>query len=292
MLEVDGVTKRFGGVEALRDVSFSVASGEIVGLIGPNGAGKTTLFNVVTGLLTPDEGTVRHAGTDITGLAPYRVSRHGITRTFQTSRTLYTMTVLDNLLLMPADQPGETVAGALLRPAEARARENEVRDRAETVLETVALSDEREAYARELSGGQQKLLELGRALMTDPDAILLDEPLAGVAPELAPGILDRIERIAADPPAYPASSRLSSTVNSGKIAFCCGRYPIPIFDRSCVGRPEISVPRKEIVPPRCVVNPTIVLITVDFPAPFGPRIPTTSPAATDRETSRTIAAVP
>jgi len=198
MLEVDGVTKRFGGVEALRDVSFSVASGEIVGLIGPNGAGKTTLFNVVTGLLTPDEGTVRHAGTDITGLAPYRVSRHGITRTFQISRTLYTMTVLDNLLLMPADQPGETVAGALLRPAEARARESEVRDRAETVLETVALSDEREAYARELSGGQQKLLELGRALMTDPDAILLDEPLAGVAPELAPGILDRIERIAAD----------------------------------------------------------------------------------------------
>lgn len=196
MLEIDGVTKQFGGVTALQDVSFSVETGEIVGLIGPNGAGKTTLFNVVTGLLDPDEGAIYHEGTDVTGWPPHRVSRSGITRTFQLSRMLYTMTVLDNLLLMPADQPGETVTGALLRPAEERTREAEVRNRAEEVLETVALDEMQHAYARELSGGQQKLLELGRALMTDPDAILLDEPLAGVAPELVPGILTRIERIA------------------------------------------------------------------------------------------------
>jgi branched-chain amino acid transport system ATP-binding protein len=198
MLEINDVTKQFGGITALENVNFTVESGEIVGLIGPNGAGKTTLFNVVTGLLDPDDGSVVHAGTDITGWSPHRISRTGITRTFQLSRSLYTMTVLDNLLLMPAEQPGETINGALLRPPETRERETAVRQRASEVLQTVELEDMRDSYARELSGGQQKLLELGRALMTDPDAILLDEPLAGVAPELAPGLLDRIEQIAVD----------------------------------------------------------------------------------------------
>lgn len=196
MLEVDRVTKQFGGVEALREVSISAEAGEIVGLIGPNGAGKTTLFNVVTGLLDPDEGAIRHDGTDITGWPPHRISRRGVTRTFQISRMLYTMTVLDNLLLMPADQPGETVAGALGRPAAVRERESAIRERADRVLETVELSEMRDHYARELSGGQQKLLEIGRALMTSPDAVLLDEPLAGVAPELTPRILDRVREIA------------------------------------------------------------------------------------------------
>lgn len=198
MLEINDVTKRFGGVTALEKVSLTVESGEIVGLIGPNGAGKTTLFNVVTGLLEPDHGSIIHDGTEITGWPPYRISWAGITRTFQISRSLYTMTVLDNLLLMSAEQPGETVTGALFRPVDARERESEVRERASEVLETVELDEMRDNYARELSGGQQKLLELGRALMTDPDAILLDEPLAGVAPELAPGLLDRIEGIAED----------------------------------------------------------------------------------------------
>lgn len=198
MLELNDVTKQFGGVTALEDVNLAAESGEIVGLIGPNGAGKTTLFNVVTGLLDPDDGSVVHAGTDITGWPPHRISQDGITRTFQLSRSLYTMTVLDNLLLMPAEQPGETINGALLRPPEVREREAAVRKRASEVLQTVELDDMRDSYARELSGGQQKLLELGRALMTDPDAILLDEPLAGVAPELAPRLLDRIEQIATD----------------------------------------------------------------------------------------------
>lgn len=198
MLEINDVTKRFGGVTALDTVSFTAERGEIVGLIGPNGAGKTTLFNVMTGLLDPDDGTVVHDGTDITGWPPYRISRAGITRTFQISRSLYTMTVLDNLLLMPTDQPGKSITGALFRPAATREREAEVREQADEVLATVELDEMRHSYARELSGGQQKLLELGRALMTDPDAILLDEPLAGVAPELAPGLLNRIEQIARD----------------------------------------------------------------------------------------------
>jgi branched-chain amino acid transport system ATP-binding protein len=196
MLEIHDVTKRFGGVTALESVSISIETGEIVGLIGPNGAGKTTLFNVVTGLLNPDDGAVVHDGTDITGWPPYQISGAGITRTFQISRSLYTMTVLDNLLLMPAEQPGETIGGALLRPTTVKNRESAVRERADEVLETVALEEMQDNYARELSGGQQKLLELGRALMTDPDAILLDEPLAGVAPELAPRLLKRIDRIA------------------------------------------------------------------------------------------------
>jgi ABC-type branched-subunit amino acid transport system ATPase component len=198
MLEIDTVTKRFSGVRALQNVSLALEPGEIVGLIGPNGAGKTTLFNVVSGLLEPDDGAVVHDGTEITGWPPHRIAQAGITRSFQISRSLYTMTVLDNLLLMPPDQPGETITGALVRPAAASTREAAIRERAEEVLETVALEEMRTAYARELSGGQQKLLELGRALMTDPDAILLDEPLAGVAPELVPGLLERIERIARD----------------------------------------------------------------------------------------------
>lgn len=198
MLEIEGVTKRFGGVEALHDVTLSGVAGEVLGVIGPNGAGKTTLFNTITGLLEPDEGTVRHRDTDITGWSPHRISRHGITRTFQISRTLYTMTVLDNLLLMPAGQPGERIPDALLRPARARDRETELRERAGEVMQTVELSEMEDSYARELSGGQQKLLEIGRALMTDPDAILLDEPLAGVAPGLAPRLLDHIRSLAAD----------------------------------------------------------------------------------------------
>ncbi len=195
MFETRGITKHFGGVEALTDVSLSVDEGEIVGLIGPNGAGKTTVFNCISGVLEPDDGSVVHRGTDVTGMTPEKISHHGIVRTFQVSRMLYTMTVMQNMLLTPHDQQGERLHNAILQPESMREQEAELRDRAEAILETVDLSHMKDAYARELSGGQQKLLEIGRSLMTDPDLVLLDEPLAGVAPELAPDILDEIERI-------------------------------------------------------------------------------------------------
>lgn len=198
MFETHGITKRFGGIEALIDVSLSVDEGEIVGLIGPNGAGKTTVFNCISGVMEPDEGSVVHHGTDITGLAPEKIAHHGIVRTFQVSRVLYTMTVMQNMLLTPHNQQGEHLHNAILQPESMREQEAHLRERAEEILETVDLIHMKDAYARELSGGQQKLLEIGRSLMTDPDLILLDEPLAGVAPELAPEILNEVERIRHD----------------------------------------------------------------------------------------------
>lgn len=195
MFETRAITKRFGGVEALDGVDISVDEGEIVGLIGPNGAGKTTVFNCISGVLEPDEGEIVHRGTDVTGLAPEKISHHGIVRTFQVSRMLYTMTVMDNMLFTPHGQQGERLRNAILRPDSVDEQEARHREKAEAILEKMTLLDMQDHYARELSGGQQKLLEIGRSLMTDPDLILLDEPLAGVAPELVPEILDEIERI-------------------------------------------------------------------------------------------------
>ncbi len=185
LLDIKGLRQRFGGVAALDGADVSVEQGRITGLIGPNGAGKTTLFNAVTGALRPDSGTVTFDGTDITGWRPDRLAEIGLSRTFQIARGLAQLTVIENLMLYGKRQQGETFCAAVLRGKAVRAREEELRGRAIEVareLDIIHVGDNR---AIDLSGGQKKLLELGRALMAAPKLIMLDEPAAGINPTLA-----------------------------------------------------------------------------------------------------------
>ncbi len=192
MLNIVEVKKNFGGVQALRGCSFSVAKGTITGLIGPNGAGKTTLFNVISGIFKPDGGEIQFNGERIDGLPSHRISRKGILRTFQIPRVLNRMTVLENLLLYPQHQRGERLWTNLFQYRKVLGQEQEIRDRALKILEFVNLHPLKDAYAMELSGGQKKLLELARVLMADPQMILLDEPGAGVNPTLMNELIKRI----------------------------------------------------------------------------------------------------
>jgi len=179
-LEVEGVSKAFGGVRALDDVSLTVRPGRITGLIGPNGAGKSSLFDVLSGVQRPDAGRVRLDGADVTGLVAHRLARRGLVRTFQLTRELARLTVLENLMVSPQAQLGEQLLPNFLRPRAVARQDREVYRRALGVLDFVGLTPLADAYAGELSGGQKKLLELGRALMIDCRTVLLDEPGAGV----------------------------------------------------------------------------------------------------------------
>ena len=197
LLEVEGLQKSFGGVAAVRDASFTVTQGSITALIGPNGAGKTTVFNLVSGFLGSDRGRITFAGQRIDHRRGDVVARAGLVRAFQAARVLTRMSVLDNMLLAAPRQPGERLDLALLAPGRVQRREREVRERAEELLQLIRLSHLTHAYAGTLSGGQRKLLELGRALMVEPRMILLDEPMAGVAPVLAEQLLDHIRELRA-----------------------------------------------------------------------------------------------
>jgi neutral amino acid transport system ATP-binding protein len=197
LLSLRGVTKRFGGVVAVDGASFDVAEGSITALIGPNGAGKSTLFNVVTGFVRGDRGEVRLAGRSIFRHSPHSIARQGMVRTFQLTKALSVMRVLDNMLLADAHNPGERLALAALRPLWRR-REREARERALALLEVFGLAAHAEDYAGTLSGGQRKLLELARALMLEPRLLLLDEPLAGVNRTLGRRLLEHIERLRAE----------------------------------------------------------------------------------------------
>lgn len=180
LLEVSGVTKRFGGIVANAAISFAVADGELVGVIGPNGAGKSTLFDVITGFYRPEAGRVRFQGAEITGRRPDEITRMGIGRTFQKLRPFTGMTVLENVMV-----------GALLRaPEPAVAREQALH-----YLELVGLADQARAYARELSTGQRKRLEMARAMATRPRLLLLDEVTGGVDQRSIPGLVGLIARL-------------------------------------------------------------------------------------------------
>ncbi len=179
VLEARGLRKAFGGVHAVDGCSFAVPRGRICGLIGPNGSGKTTTFNLLTGVLQPDAGQVLHEGVDIAGLKPHRIFQRGITRTFQVTRVFREMTLFENIL---------SVTGLAVP-------EREARERAEELLALVNLTHLRGEYAGRLSYGQQKLLEFARALMSDPDVILLDEPAAGVNRTLLQQLIDQIHRL-------------------------------------------------------------------------------------------------
>jgi branched-chain amino acid transport system ATP-binding protein len=192
LLEIRGLRHRFGGVAALDGADLDVEAGRITGLIGPNGAGKTTLFNAVTGALRPNAGSVHFDQTDVTGWRPDRLAGVGLSRTFQIARGLAELTVIENLMLYGKHQPGETFSAAVLRPAAARAREEELRQRAIAVARELDLAQVGDDRAIDLSGGQKKLLELGRALMAEPKLILLDEPAAGINPTLARRLIAHI----------------------------------------------------------------------------------------------------
>jgi len=198
ILAVEDVHKSFGGIHAVRGASFSVPKASITALIGPNGAGKTTLFNVVTGFYSADRGSIVYAGKPITGKPPHRIAHLGMVRTFQITKALSAMPVIDNMMLAAPDQPGEKLLGVLGRPAASRRREREVRERALELLETFNLADKADDYAGTLSGGQRKLLELARALMVEPDMVLLDEPMAGINPTLGRKLLEHVAALRRD----------------------------------------------------------------------------------------------
>lgn len=175
ILEVEGVSVRFGGVRALSEVSLGVRAGAVTGVIGPNGSGKSTLFNAITGVTRVDAGKIRFTGMDVTRLGPDRINRLGIGRTFQLTRLFQRMTAFENLIVVARDDA-----------AAARAR-------AEDLLERVGLSQLRDEYAGNLSYGQQKLLEFARLMMTGPELVMLDEPFAGVNPTMERRLLAQME---------------------------------------------------------------------------------------------------
>ena len=192
---MEGLAKRFGGLRAVDGATFAVRRWSITALIGPNGAGKTTAFNLVTGFLRPDGGRVRFGGDDVTGRRPDRIARLGMVRTFQLTRVLGKLRVLENVLLAAPAQPGERLGTALVRPRAWRPRERELREEALALLAEVGIAEKADDYAATLSGGQRKLLELARALMARPAMVLLDEPMAGVNPTLGRRLLDYLEAL-------------------------------------------------------------------------------------------------
>jgi branched-chain amino acid transport system permease protein len=192
LLDVRGLTKSFGGVVALNAVDLVVPRGGIIGLIGPNGAGKTTFFNVVTGLIRPDAGRIAFAGAPIVGLRPNAIVARGIARTFQSIRLFQYMTVLDNALVGEHCRLEASVAGAVLRPPSVRAEEARARERARSLLAFVGLSGKEDELARNLPYGDQRRLEIARALATEPRLLLLDEPTAGMNPRESHTLTDLI----------------------------------------------------------------------------------------------------
>jgi branched-chain amino acid transport system ATP-binding protein len=195
VLGVRDLSKSFGGVRAVEGASLDVERGSITALIGPNGAGKTTLFNLVTGFLPPDSGAVVYEGTSVYGKPPYRIAGRGLMRTFQMTKALAAMTVLENMVLGATDQPGERLSGLARHPVGWRRSEREARARALDLLEHFRLATHANAYAATLSGGQRKLLELARLLMAGPRLVLLDEPLAGVHRVLGRELLAHIHEL-------------------------------------------------------------------------------------------------
>ncbi|MBB5115155.1 ABC transporter ATP-binding protein [Micromonospora echinospora] len=195
LLEVDHVTLRFGGVVALNDVDFTLYKGEILGLIGPNGAGKTTCFNAMTGIYQPSEGQIRFLGQKISGKKRHQITRMGMARTFQNIRLFPEMTALENVQVGADAHHKTSVISALLRLPRHWKEEREGREKAERLLEFVGISKRMHEFARNLSYGEQRRLEIARALATDPKLLCLDEPAAGFNPAEKEELLQLIRQI-------------------------------------------------------------------------------------------------
>lgn len=198
-LETQGICKNFGGIQALKNVSLTIEDNELVGVIGPNGAGKTTFVNSITGFYTPDKGKLILNGENVTQLKPNQVARRGIGRTFQVTRAFRRMTVMENMLV-----PALAIS--------ADANQSESKERAREVLDFLAMDHLRNDYARSLSGGQQKLLELAQLLMANPDLLLLDEPFAGVHPKLMETIFEYIHNVHAQGKSFVIISHDMSSI--------------------------------------------------------------------------------
>ena len=195
ILSLRDVYKYFGGVKAVDSITFDVEPNRITGLIGPNGAGKTTLFNLISGLYKLDSGEIYFRGERIDGLSLHRTFHKGLCRTFQISRELKLMTVMENLMLVPPEQEGEKLWRTWFFPRVVKKQENENRDKALSILESIGLSHLKDEYAGNLSGGQKRLMELGRTMMAGPRLILFDEPGAGVNPAERKTLADRIRQL-------------------------------------------------------------------------------------------------
>tara|TARA_A100001015_G_scaffold305436_1_gene398149 strand:+ start:236 stop:1006 length:771 start_codon:yes stop_codon:yes gene_type:complete len=195
MIVVENLHKRFGGVHAVNGARLTIRPGSITGLIGPNGAGKTTLFNVIAGLYQPTAGRVVLDGEDITGLKPHELFHKGVLRTFQLAHEFKTLTVRDNLMMVPPNQAGESLLNTWFQPSLVRANEEEVRAKADEVIEFLEIEHVADEFAGTLSGGQKKLLELGRTMMVDAKIVFLDEVGAGVNRTLLHKIGDAIIKL-------------------------------------------------------------------------------------------------
>ncbi|RZO75238.1 MAG: ABC transporter ATP-binding protein [Litorivicinaceae bacterium] len=195
MIVVENLHKNFGGVRAVNGASLSVQPGSITGLIGPNGAGKTTLFNVIAGLYQPTSGKVLLDGENITSLKPYELFHKGVLRTFQLAHEFSTLTVRDNLMIVPPNQAGESLLNTWFKPSLVKAHEEEIRSKADEVIRFLELEQVADEFAGNLSGGQKKLLELGRTMMVDAKIVFLDEVGAGVNRTLLRKIGDAIIKL-------------------------------------------------------------------------------------------------
>mgnify|MGYP001166319304 CR=1 FL=1 len=195
MLQINNIHKYFGGLKAVNDASITVEKGSITGLIGPNGAGKTTLFNTIAGVYAPESGEIYLKNENITGLKPHDLFSKGILRTFQIAHEFSTLTVLENLMMVPPNQYGENLIYALFKNKYVKKQEEEIRAKAIEVIDFLNLKHLTQELAGNLSGGQKKLLELGRTMMVEPELILLDEVGAGVNRTLLNEISDAILRL-------------------------------------------------------------------------------------------------
>nr|WP_093176503.1 ABC transporter ATP-binding protein [Pseudovibrio sp. Tun.PSC04-5.I4] len=195
MIQLENVSKRFGGLTAVHNCTFSIPTGQITGLIGPNGAGKTTVFNMIAGLLQPTSGLVLLDGEDITALPAHKRQGKGLYRTFQLAHEFSRMTVLENLMVAADSSTGENVLNAIFRPSRFRKQEQAAYGKAKETLRFLEIEKLQDELAGNLSGGQKKLLELGRTLMQTPKVILLDEIGAGVNRSLLGKIADKIQQL-------------------------------------------------------------------------------------------------
>ena len=195
LLRLEGVTRRFGGLAAATNVSFSVERGQLFGLIGPNGAGKTTVFNLITGLYTPNEGVITLNGTRVSGLAPHRITACGIARTFQNIRLFAGLSVLDNIKVACHMRRGASLGASLLRSPRLHESETFIADTARRLLAVMNLEDLADETAANLPYGHQRRLEIARALATEPELLLLDEPAAGMNPQESVELMHLIRRL-------------------------------------------------------------------------------------------------